>query len=356
MRPLRSSRPTISPTRPRSTASGLQRTRVRVLMGRVKLADRPRTRFSPRAPAPGRAHHVERARDDDLAVGRRASIATSTASRDVVDHVDDARGRRRARTAASATTSGVVPARAVGAAAHERARRRARRAPRASRAAPSRAATRRRACAASRRTPRRARRAARARRRRSSRRRAGRAAGARRPRADPACCTFANASATSSAIERASEERLRRGRARPRRCRPGARRAARGTRRRTTRSGVYRSSDAPAEREPVVAHAEVDVAHARPTPGRGRGRTGTSAGSVSPSTSADARLHDPGLLGRDVGRGSGPMYSTWSMLTLVTTATVAVDHVGGVPGAAQPDLHHRDVDRDVGEPARARRR
>ena len=47
----------------------------------------------------------------------------------------------------------------------------------------------------------------------------------------------------------------------------------------------------------------------------------------------------------------GPRYSTWSTLTLVTTATCAVDDVRRVPGAAEPDLDDGDVDRDVGEPA-----
>ena len=45
----------------------------------------------------------------------------------------------------------------------------------------------------------------------------------------------------------------------------------------------------------------------------------------------------------------GPAYSVWSSPTLVTTATVAVGHVGGVPAPEQPDLDDGDVDGGVGE-------
>ena len=66
-------------------------------------------------------------------------------------------------------------------------------------------------------------------------------------------------------------------------------------------------------------------------------------------------LHDPGLLLGDAGPGRAEVLDVVE-LTLVTTATCAVDHVGRVPAPAQADLDHRDVDRDVGEPLAARRR
>ena len=49
-------------------------------------------------------------------------------------------------------------------------------------------------------------------------------------------------------------------------------------------------------------------------------------------------------------RQPGPP-SVWSRPTLVTTATCAVGHVGGVVAAEQADLDDGDVDREVGEPA-----
>ena len=45
----------------------------------------------------------------------------------------------------------------------------------------------------------------------------------------------------------------------------------------------------------------------------------------------------------------GPAYSVWSSPTFVTTATVAVGDVRGVPSPEQPDLDDGDVDRGVGE-------
>ena len=44
-----------------------------------------------------------------------------------------------------------------------------------------------------------------------------------------------------------------------------------------------------------------------------------------------------------------PRKWVWSMSIGVTTATCGVGDVGGVPGAAHPDLEHGDVDRGVGE-------
>ena len=52
----------------------------------------------------------------------------------------------------------------------------------------------------------------------------------------------------------------------------------------------------------------------------------------------------------------GPANSVWSMPMLVTTATCAVDDVGGVPPPQQPDLDDHHVDGDVGEPPERRRR
>ena len=62
-----------------------------------------------------------------------------------------------------------------------------------------------------------------------------------------------------------------------------------------------------------------------------------------------AGLDDPGLLRRDVGTGRT------QVLDMVDAhvrdhCDRGVDHVGGIPGAAESDLDHRDIDRDVGEP------
>src|SRR5580704_12053136 len=67
--PLRSTRRTISPTRPRSTASGLQRNRVRDDIARTLSGRRPGA-AGPRVAArgSGRADRVEGAGHDDLPV------------------------------------------------------------------------------------------------------------------------------------------------------------------------------------------------------------------------------------------------------------------------------------------------
>ena len=93
---LRSSRPTISPTSRRSTASGLHRTRVRLLMrrrgyrgrGAGEAADRPTVQRARRR-RPGRPRPVD---------SMRASTASATSVDDlhpVVAHAEVARGGRR---------------------------------------------------------------------------------------------------------------------------------------------------------------------------------------------------------------------------------------------------------------------
>ena len=150
--------------------------------------------------------------------------------------------------------------------------------------------------------------------------------------------------------DRLAEERLGRGRARSPRCRPGARRAAGGTGRRSSPSGrdeVERRG----RRARAVATATPKSRSAQHDPRRlaRRRRSATSSGSVSPSTSVAPGLTIPAF-SVAISARVGPRYSTWSTLTLVTTATGAVDDVRRVPGAAEADLDHRDVDRDVGEP------
>ena len=47
---------------------------------------------------------------------------------------------------------------------------------------------------------------------------------------------------------------------------------------------------------------------------------------------------------------SSPRYNlAWSTSDRQHHGDVGVDHVGGVPAAAHPDLDHGDVDRGVGE-------
>src|SRR5947209_13804626 len=110
--PLRSMRPTISPTRPRSTASGLQMKRVRSLMRARRLLLRSRSPSSPllrarcapfgllRSPpgsvglvvdegAPRRADDVEGAGHDDLRVRRCGLDRVLDGFVDGLDHVDD---------------------------------------------------------------------------------------------------------------------------------------------------------------------------------------------------------------------------------------------------------------------------
>ena len=181
------------------------------LMGRVKLADRSRGRFSP----PSSCTQQRRLHR------RRASPVITTWPSAGVSSM--------ARATASRTSSITSTTLAVDAEVVRPPRRRPPgRVPRGlsgrqhtSRAASTRAerlehlvrlllahAARRRACAASRRTRRRARHAARARRRRCARRRAARAAGDRRPRAGPACCTARERVGDELVVERATEERL----------------------------------------------------------------------------------------------------------------------------------------------------
>ena len=87
-------------------------------------------------------------------------------------------------------------------------------------------------------------------------------------------------------------------------------------------------------RESVRAHAEVDVAVARPTPGRAPGRWARAPGSVSPSTSADVGFDDPRLLGGDVGE-RGPDVLDVVDAHVGDHRDVGVDDVGGVPGAPE---------------------
>ena len=72
-------------------------------------------------------------------------------------------------------------------------------------------------------------------------------------------------------------------------------------------------------------------------------------GSVSPMTTRLPALKMPDL-SRAMSSRVGPRTSVWSKLMLVSDGHVAVDHVGAVPPAAQPDLDHGHVDRLVGEP------
>ena len=58
---------------------------------------------------------------------------------------------------------------------------------------------------------------------------------------------------------------------------------------------------------------------------------------------------------RAMSASVGPANSVWSIPMLVIDRDLRVDDVGRVPAAEQPDLDHRDVDGDVGEPAERRR-
>ena len=262
-----------------------------------------------------------------------------------------ARGRRRGRSAASATASGSSARGLSRSAAHQARRVDARRARRASRAAPSRGAARRRACAAE---------------------SANSSASAARNACAPA--TFLRAVEQHQRLvaddleptRRLHVARTRRRRARRRARRRGSDSAAVERDRRVvglvravqreedlvvaSASGVYRSSTRPPSRESVATGPR----------SRGRART-TAPGSRARKIRHQRRDRSPRApASRPAPRcrpspprsrpASGPRYSTWSMLTLVTTATVGLDHVGGVPGAAEADLDHRDVDRDVAEP------
>ena len=105
-----------------------------------------------------------------------------------------------------------------------------------------------------------------------------------------------------------------------------------------------------ADGELVAGGLEVDRRGADASPPAARSKMSTSSGSVSPITAAESGLMMPAF-SRAMSASVGPANSVWSMPMLVTTATWAVDDVGGVPPAEQPDLDHRDVDGDVGEPA-----
>ena len=289
-RPLRSSRPTISPTRPRSTASGLQRTRVRVLIGghgTGPLSDPIVTSQARR----GRADDVERAGDDDLPVGavsrrsrgRTASATSSTTS---------TRSRSTpSSTAASATACG-IERRAGSAGGSTTSARRVRRVERLEHlvrlllaqqpdderarresANSSASAARERCAPATLWAP-------------SS----TRAAGARRPRAVPATRTVRERLGDELVVERAPRNASRRGerergvvglvRAVERQEHVGVARAPACTGRRTR----------PPMREPVGAHAEVDVAAQDARRGRARGRTARARG-----RSRRARASTPGF-------------------------------------------------------------
>ena len=276
VRPLRSMRADDLADESRSTASGLQRTSVRVLMGSLR-------RYA-RAAARSVDEHGSRAGARRRRASRRrrtwsSAVVASIARRprhcvgDTVDDLDRS-GSTPSSRAASATSSRVARARDLGTAAHDHAVALAHteRIEHLVRVLLPEDADDPRAHA--------------------RRRRGNSSSSAARTACAPA--TFFVPSITTSgswpddleSSRRAAPtrtrptttvaaERLDRGtpprrRARPRRCRPGARRAAGRTRRRTTRSGVNRSSTRPPTASRFVAHAEVDVAYARPCRGRGR--------------------------------------------------------------------------------------
>ena len=78
-------------------------------------------------------------------------------------------------------------------------------------------------------------------------------------------------------------------------------------------------------------------------------KIGTSSGSVSPSTSVAPGFTIPAFSAAISGRVRAEVLDVVE-LHVGDDRDPAVDHVGGVPRAAEPDLDHRDVDRDVGEP------
>ena len=119
-------------------------------------------------------------------------------------------------------------------------------------------------------------------------------------------------------------------RARWRRCRPGGRRARAGTRRRRTRPAC--AARAAGRRRRAGSRCSRSRRRAATRSGAGRRRrSATQLGIGLAEHERAARLHDAGLLLGDVGAASARGTSVWSRPTLVTTATCAVDDVGGVP-------------------------
>ena len=306
----------------------------------------------------GPRRRVQRAGDDDLAVGRRRQQRGSPRPPRPCRRPRCGPRGSRGRRPPSAIDRRIERARARRPAAHdEPRRRRRRRARRASRAVPSRAAARRRACAA--------------------------------PVANSSASAARNACAPATLCAPSSSTSG---------CRPDdfepARRTARArTRRRTTSSasGAPTNASAAVERDRRVvglvravqreehlgvararrvagrrtrpptastlrAHAEVGVAPEHRAPARGRvedrlrarDRSRRARASHPASRCRPSRARSP--------RAVVPRYSTWSMLTFVTTATRPSTTLVASHVPPSPTSTHRDVDRHVGEPAERGRR
>ena len=323
-------RPTISPTSPRSTASGLQRTSVRsAAMGRAGYRrgletrpKRPLLRGRSRAGSAGGADEVERAGDHDLAVRRAWRATRSRSPRPTCRPPRCARLGKPSSTAASAITAG-SSARGFGGRAHTSCATSSSPSASASRAAPPRAAGRPRACAA-----------AGANSSASASRSACAPATLCAPSSSTSGCrptissrpgerTRVNASYDRVGFERRADERLR-GRERDRRVVALVRAVQRDEHVGVARRRGVKSSTQRGRRPRARWRATPKSTSRRTTRAGSRSvKNGTRSGSVSPSTSVAPVLDDPGLLRRDLLGASVPRYCVWSMLTFVTTATSA---------------------------------